>query len=161
MALFKDKNFHVHSVTVHTRNTKMRKWLIHRACLVQATSLNYVRYRSLLPIQIYCLIGLGLRQRRSRKREFALNLVVFSFTQGSFPRGTTGNGVPTLILAVGTPFPHLFCKKKVIRNFGRKKINFFLIKKVVRKFWLEKSEENPRPGLSPCPRRRSFPHLFL
>jgi len=28
--------------------------------------------------------------------------------QGSFPMGTTGNGVPTLILAVGTPFPHLF-----------------------------------------------------
>jgi len=27
MALFKDNNFHVLSVTVHTRNTKMRKWL--------------------------------------------------------------------------------------------------------------------------------------
>jgi len=27
MALFKDTNFHVNPVTVHTRNTKMRKWL--------------------------------------------------------------------------------------------------------------------------------------
>jgi len=27
MALFKGKNFHIHSVTVHTKNTKMRKWL--------------------------------------------------------------------------------------------------------------------------------------
>jgi len=27
MALFKDTNFHVHSVTVHTKNPKMRKWL--------------------------------------------------------------------------------------------------------------------------------------
>jgi len=29
MALFKDKKFHVHSVTVHTKSTKMRKWLIY------------------------------------------------------------------------------------------------------------------------------------
>jgi len=27
MALFKGKNFHVRSVIVHTKNTKMRKWL--------------------------------------------------------------------------------------------------------------------------------------
>jgi len=31
--------------------------------------------------------------------------------QCSFPMGTTGNGVPTLILTLGTPFPYLFERK--------------------------------------------------
>src|SRR6218665_4169213 len=50
--------------------------------------------------------------------------------------------------------------KRVIVNFFGEKLNFFP-KRVVRKFLLEKSEETPRPGLRPCSRRRSFPHLYL
>ena len=41
---------------------------------------------------------------RLSERRFSTSL----FNQGSFPMGTTGNGVPTLILAMGTPFPYLF-----------------------------------------------------
>ena len=38
------------------------------------------------------------------------------YIQGSFPMGTTGNGVPTLILAVGMPFP---CKFEFLQSIGR------------------------------------------
>src|SRR6218665_2056586 len=41
--------------------------------------------------------------------------------------------------------------KKVIRSFGCKKLNFFPKKDCSEIFWLEKSEENPRPGLRPYP----------
>src|SRR6218665_1754114 len=68
---------------------------------------------------------------------------------------------------LGTAFPHLFWSWErrshtylwsMTKRRSSEKLIFFL-KKVVRKFRLEKSEENPRPGLRPCLRRRSFPHI--
>ena len=55
----------------------------------------------------------GGKQKMNVAREDLFPNLTLRYVQCSFPVGTHGNGVPILILAVETPFPHL-----VIRSFG-------------------------------------------
>lgn len=84
----------------------------HLACPVPVFGLSGLRnpYQSPLLCEILTIIkpGTSLQKcygpcsKTQMEGEFSATEVIGGVLQGSFPRGTTGNGVPTLIFAVGT-----------------------------------------------------------